>query len=152
LTLGRKPQLRWAAKLDPMPSVFGVAARGGAWVSPQLILSRPFSAGGVNYPVQFLDLGTPRRGSERADARNLIDGAEIRIPWMLLGYADPSSHRKFVARAGGTVKTRTAGPLKITIDGKRLTYRWPGWNRVQFHERRKAGWNTVRAAIRAAAR
>ena len=48
--------------------------------------------------------------------------------------------------------TRTAGPLKITIDGKRTTYRWAKWNRVQWHERRKAGWSTVRAAFRAAAR
>ena len=71
---------------------------------------------------------------------------------MLLGYADPSARLKFVARADGTVMTRTAGPLKITIDGKRTTYRWAKWNRVQWHERRKAGWNTVRAAMRAASR
>ncbi|WP_053227785.1 hypothetical protein [Solirubrobacter soli] len=152
LTLGRKPQLRWATKMDPMPSVFGLPAGTGAWVSPRFILSRPFTAGGVDHPVDFLDLGTLRRGSERADARNLVDGAEIRLPWMLLGYADPSAHLKFVAQADGTVKTRTAGPLKITIDGKRYSYRFPKWNSVQWHERRKAGWNTVRAAFRAASR
>jgi hypothetical protein len=148
LTLGTRPHLRWSSKLDPMPSVFGLPRQPGAWVEPRLVLSRPFSAGGVEHPAQWLDLGTLRRGSERADVRNLVDGPEIRIPWMLLGYADPSSHKVF----DGQGKTRTAGALRITIDGRARTYRWKGWDRVGWHERRKAGWNTVRAAMRSASR
>jgi hypothetical protein len=31
--------------------------------------------------------------------------------------------------------------------GETSGYAWPGWNTVQWHERRKAGWTDVRSAM-----
>jgi hypothetical protein len=36
--------------------------------------------------------------------------------------------------------------------GATAGYSWPGWDSVQWHERRKAGWAAVRAAMLATSR
>ena len=74
LTLGRAARASVDDGEDPMPSVFGAAGRDRRVGLPRLILSRPFTVGGVDHPMQSLGLGALRRGSEHADARNLIDG------------------------------------------------------------------------------
>ena len=159
LTLGpgRRAGLQQAVAMDPVPALFGVGARSGPFVTPRLLLNRPFTvpSTGEQRPPEFLDLGTLRWGSERRDVRTLVAGndrlAEVRIPWMLLGFADPSSHRIYSVRADGKVDTPRVSSIGLTLDGRSAgRYRWASWNRVRWHERRKAGFNAVRRAFRAA--
>jgi hypothetical protein len=96
------------------------------------------------------------------DDRVLADGrggtVELRIPWALLTYADPSSHAIAVPRPDGSVATAHAGPVGIAVApagrpaAAARAYRFAGWNRVRWHERRKAGWRTVARAMAAASR
>jgi hypothetical protein len=109
---------------------------------------------GQQLPPEFLDLGTLRWGSERRDVRNLVAGtgrvAEVRIPWMLLGFADPSSHRAYTVGPEGKVDTPRVASIRLTLNGRSAgRHRWASWNRVRWHERRKAGWGAVRRAFRA---
>jgi hypothetical protein len=78
------------------------------------------------------------------------DGAtvEVRIPWALLTFSDPSSHSVWVAHDDGTVGTLKVSGLRI--DGG--DYTWDDWNAVQWRERRKAGWSAVARAFSRSAR
>jgi hypothetical protein len=79
--------------------------------------------------------------------------ATVRIPWALLGFADPSSRRISVPRHGGTAGTRRVGGVVVTVARagapvlvtRRIT--WAAWNRVRWRERRKAGWPVLRRAF-----
>jgi hypothetical protein len=141
---GRSARLEQSAVSDPLPGLFGVPPASTPWVSPRLLLNRD--------PFDFLDLGTLRWGSAAADVRNLAAGdgrtVELRLPWMLLGFADPSAHRVYHVGPNATVSTSWVRPTAITLDGAPAgRYRWAGWNRVRWHERRKAGWALVRRAF-----
>ncbi len=76
----------------------------------------------------------------------------------MLTFADPSSHRVWVPKADGSVGTLEVGRLGIDVapEGEDAVatngYGWDPWNRVEFHERRKAGWPVVRDAMLDAAR
>jgi hypothetical protein len=156
ITLGPGRKAHIEQSFDPTPDVFGVEARPGKWHSPRLIVDRGFTVPGTGqqYPPEFLDLGTLRWGSERADARNLVAGSgrevEIRIPWMLLGFADPSARLVYNTQPGGKVSTRRVSGVKVRMGGRTSSYRWKTWNSVEWHERRKAGWPAVRRAFRSA--
>lgn len=82
--------------------------------------------------------------------------AVVHLPWMLLGFADPSSHAIFEVRNGSVSLSHVRGVrIDTVLSGGRLlataTMRWPSWNRVPFTERRKASWPIlVRAFHRAA--
>jgi hypothetical protein len=82
--------------------------------------------------------------------------AIVHLPWMLLGFSDPSSHRIFEIRNGSVSLARVGGVrIDVAIPHRRLlasgAVRWPGWNSVRFTERRKASWAIlVRAFHRAA--
>ena len=82
---------------------------------------------------------------------------ELRIPWAMLTFADPSSHRVWVPKADGSVDTLEVGRLGIDVapageDAVSTNgYGWDAWNRVDHHERRKAGWPTVQRAMRTSA-
>jgi hypothetical protein len=172
LTLGpgRRARLEQAAWTDPVARIYGVAHAyvpvnrddlrpgSGAWVSPRLILNRPYTlpSTGEQRPVELLDLGVLRWGTadpraRHYDGRVLAAGdgrtVELRLPWMLLGLADPSAHRVYDAHDDGTVTTLATPAIGISAGGATAAYRWPGWNRVAWHERRKAGWSTLRRAF-----
>jgi hypothetical protein len=82
---------------------------------------------------------------------------ELRIPWALLTFADPSSHRLWDVREGSAPGTRRAGAIRISVApsggaaSAARAYGWRGWNRVTWRERRKAGWPAVRRAMRVTA-
>jgi hypothetical protein len=147
---GKRLRLEQPSAADPIPSVFGTGQRTEPWVSPRLILGRPLTLPtGQPFGPEFLDLGNPRWGG--SDERRLAAGSgrnvELRIPWMLLGFADPSSRTIFTPQATGVTFSRVSG---ISVDGRRYT--WKTWNRVQWHERRKQGWPVLRSAFARAAR
>jgi hypothetical protein len=141
----------------------------GAWREPQMILNRPYTvpSTGERRPVELYPLSPVRVGDEARDERTLVGlrgpVVELRLPWALLGLADPSSRRVTVPREDGTVGTDVlpAG-ARIGIEafdaaGASLGaaspgYGWEPWQRVTWHERRKAGWGTLRDAFAASVR
>jgi hypothetical protein len=173
---GRKATIVRAGFADPTQWEWGVHEKlfpvdmsalrpgSGKWFSPSLILSRPNTvpSTGEHRPAEFKDLGTLPWGAGRSDVRNLADGGrgvvELRIPWSLLGFADPSSRSVFVPRADGTFGTQTVakigfaslGPGGKLTRARALPLR--GWSATTWHERRKAGWPYVRAAFASLAR
>jgi hypothetical protein len=71
---------------------------------------------------------------------------ELRIPWGLIGLADPSSKLRLRPKPDGTMSTEPIERIGINIVGpkgvvaKTSGYAWEAWNRVTWHERKKAGW------------
>jgi hypothetical protein len=171
----------WAAWVDPIAFMYGVVRPyvpvkradlvpdSGAWVTPRLIQNRPYTvpnSGGKLSPTESIDLGAMRWGRDPeaggGDDRVLADGGpttvELRIPWALLTIADPSSRKAWVAHMDGSITTRPVPRIGVAVApaGKPAAtarpFSWHGWNRVQWHERRKAGWPILARAFARAAR
>lgn len=171
--------LRQAAWTDPIGYLYGlvhhyVAVRrsdlrqgSGKWVTPRLILNRPITekGTGVKHPAELVDVGRLRWGTADPAARGFDNRVlvasrghtvEVRLPWMLLTYSDPSSHRVMVPHDDGRVTSQRTGAIAITTvaAGQTLAtagYDWDDWNAVSFHERRKAGWDVLATAFDRAA-
>jgi hypothetical protein len=182
LTLGRRSSsIDWAAWVDPIAFMYGLnhgyvpvhradlVPGSGAWVSPQLIQNKPYTvpnSGGTVSPTQLMDIGRMRWGRDPeaggSDDRVLADGGattvELRIPWALLTLADPSSKLAWVPHDDGSITTQRVAKIGVAVAAAGAPARvakpftWAGWNRVQWHERRKAGWPVLVRAFRAAAR
>jgi hypothetical protein len=65
----------------------------------------------------------------------------LRIPWSMLGFADPSSH---LALGEGTPAERVTSDgigFDLDADGAtgRLDFVWPDWNNTGYRERHKTG-------------
>jgi hypothetical protein len=159
---GRTAHLVIAASIDPISGLYGVG-HSGAFVEPRLILNRAYTvpSGGGKRPVELMDIGHFRWGTADPsapayDGRVLASGdgrtVELRIPWMMLGYADPSSHQVYVLHPNRTVTTQTVGPLTLSVGGSSGSYDWKDWNAVDWHEREKAGWGTLVKAFAAETR
>jgi hypothetical protein len=165
---GDRARIERAASADPI-SVHARTAARGAWVQPQLLLDRARvdSSSGVRGAAELAGLGTLRWGTADPgaagfDGRVLAagDGAtvELRIPWMLLGYSDPSSQLLFEPHADGSIGTSPGGPIGLTLAARGEpaiaagSYAWRRWDDVEWHERRKAGWPALARAFAAAAR
>ena len=172
LTPGRNGRIAHAAWVDPVSvrnrlhtslAEADIAPGSGVWVSPRLVVQRASQHPDTHEPRPFrtIDVGLLRRGNApRAgggDDRVLVADrgttVELRIPWALLTFADPSSHRLWQVVEGGDPSTRKSAGIGISVApaGKPAAaarrYTWAGWNRVRWHERRKAGWPTVRRAM-----
>ena len=87
---------------------------------------------------------------------------EVRIPWMLLGFTDPSSLRvwDYPYEAGKLSPVETEGvrvyPALRSVDtvngsGEQevepLDYGWEAWDTPQYHERRKDSYPLLREAF-----
>jgi hypothetical protein len=164
----RSARLDWAAAADSFPSTWPYFAADGDWAPPRLLLTRPETvpSSGQPLPAQALDLSRLRWGrapeAGGTDDRVLAAGreslVELRIPWGLLTYADPSSHLVAVPHPDGTVTTLRTGAIGLAVAaaGRPVQaakpYRFAGWNRVRWHERRKAGWRALARAMAATGR
>jgi hypothetical protein len=173
---GRSATIAQAAWTDPLLNQYGLGLHmipvdadqlkpgSGVWTRPTLILNRAYTvpSTGERKPVETKDLGTLPWGtgdpSARGfDVRTLVAGTgsvvELRIPWALLGFSDPSSRSVFVAHPDGTFSSRTVKRIQIAAatPGQKLVraraFPLKSWNSVQWHERRKAGWPTLRSAF-----
>ena len=89
-----------------------------------------------------------RNGHRSRTLTTKAGDVELRIPWMLLGFADPSSRTVFTPKPEGGLAFSRVGSIRV--DGRRYT--WKTWNRVQWRERRKQGWSTLKSAYERAAR
>ncbi len=114
-------------------------------------------------PIVLIDVGALPWGSADPedgdfDDRHLIDAdgevVEVRIPWAMLTFADPSSRRVFGVdgrRAGSPTETVERIGISLVRDGEvteTAGFAWEDWNAVTWHERRKGGWETIQKAFR----
>jgi hypothetical protein len=85
---------------------------------------------------------------------------EVRIPWTLLGYTDPSTLRvwDYPYEADGVEAVRNENlrvyPVVRPRGGARavntdpLTYTWEGWEQPTYHERKKQSYAILREAFK----
>jgi hypothetical protein len=144
--------------LDPMPLDFDVPAaeRGptpSGWKPFQLVVDRSLTVptSKERLPVELQNAGLLRHGTwdpadAQADSRSLwhLDGDDLvlRVPWAMLGFADPSSHRVAGKVSPGVTITLSASGSMQTVD--QVT--WPNWNRPYYTERLKQGAELFRNA------
>ncbi|MBK5231792.1 MAG: hypothetical protein JJE13_02265 [Thermoleophilia bacterium] len=168
---GQMATLLQASWLDPLPWLYGIKfdyvpfdeaamkTGSGEWSNPRQILNRPLVVPGVGpQPAEFADAsglrwGTGDSEAEGFDQRNLVMGKgsvlELRLPWGMIGYGDPSSHQVLRGRPDGTLNTERTGRVGITVQAgdqpvlETSGYDWDDWNSVDWHERRKAGWSAI---------
>jgi hypothetical protein len=122
-----------------------------AWQPARLLISHPLRRPdtGQQLPARVATLGplavTRSHGT-----------AVIRLPWALLGFADPSRRRIYTVNPGGVSFSTVSGVRVFVVAGKRTTstrrITWPTWNSVRFTERRKASWPALKSAFAALTR
>ena len=136
----------------------------GAWVHPLQIVNRPYvvPATGEKRPVELHELdslpiasGDP--SSSDFDNRTLVaaDGkvVEVRLPWALLGYSDPSSLMLLEVHPKAAATTLKGGRVGIAVlsDGSDLLttngYAWEPWQSVAWNERQKAGFDDLASTM-----
>jgi hypothetical protein len=153
-----KPNLNYA---DPSLGVF---------LPWKLLLSRPLvlPASGATVPAEEVEIGLLRRGSTdpaSSDYNDLSDWqvhgdtVEVRIPWMMIGFMDPSSRSvwDWPYAAGGFRPVPTAGlqiePKVVTDhqelanDGPPALYQWSPWDVPVYRERLKPGYLRIQNAM-----
>jgi hypothetical protein len=179
LVIGRdRAQLFQAAWWEPTRLQYGPLGAGyievdradlepdsGAWVHPMQILNRPYvvPATGERRPVEVHELGNLRIGSGDPsspdfDNRTLVAAqdqvVEVRLPWALLGYADPSSLALLEVQPKGEATTLKGGRVGIAVlsEGSTLLttsgYAWDQWQSVAWNERRKTGFDELASTMR----
>jgi hypothetical protein len=169
--VNRSGQAYLRDELDPMPLDYRVpaAARGPApagWKPFQLIVNRDLTVPSTRekLPAEIQNAGALRHGSWDAadaqyDSRALWrhDGNDlvVRVPWAMLGFADPSAHRVAVprttARGQATLTTQVAPGVGVTVSASGTDQlvgdvTWANWNRPYWSERLKDGAGVFRDA------
>jgi hypothetical protein len=148
-------------ELDPLPldEAVPATARGPAvpgWKRYELVVDRALvlPATGEQLPAEIQNAGVLRYGTPDQDSRALWysdgDSLLVRVPWALLGYADPSSHRVGVP-AGRTLTTEISPGVGLTVsasgtDQMAGDVTWVNWNRPYYTERLKQGAGQFRDA------
>jgi hypothetical protein len=135
----------------------------GVWNLQKQILNRPLvvPSTGQELPIEEFDVGELRSGTSNPDdpdfdSRSLWaptpEGLEIRLPYQMIGFADPSSRRALRITPNGGV--RTAGVdrvgIALAVDGTEYEtngYSWDIWNVVSWHERPKEGLTEFARAV-----
>jgi hypothetical protein len=132
------------------------ARDSGKWLPARLTTSRALTipTSGKHLPAELFDVGKLRAGpttpyDDHYDSRNMVTFAErtidLRLPWSLLGIADPSSHQALVpAGPGQGASTTTVDGIDVGVVTSRTKARlgrftWPAWNTVRATERVKKG-------------
>ncbi|MFI5935854.1 hypothetical protein [Actinoplanes sp. NPDC051494] len=153
--VARTGQAYLRRELDPVPLDYDVPAsrRGpapGGWRRVELIVNRDLTipTTGEKLPTELQNAGLLRYGTPRDDSRALWyrdgDDLVVRVPWAMLGYADPSKHKVGPRREvspGVAVSVSAAG-----TDQPVGHVTWTNWNRVYYQERLKQGADQVRDA------
>ena len=153
-------------ELDPLPLDHDApeSARRPAvagWKPFGLVVGRALTipSTGERLPAEIQNAGALRYGSldpadPAADSRSLWqfagDDLVVRMPWALLGYADPSSHRVGVP-AGRTLTTQVSPGIGVVVSatGRDQTtgeVNWVNWTRPYYTERLKQGAGQFRDA------
>ena len=133
-----------------------------AWVARRQIVNRPLRlpATGALMAAEFVDVSrliraTTIPGSNAFDAHGELwstsTDVSVRVPWGLLGLADPSSRQALRVQADGTISAVPIDQIGLTIaDGSATAesvIRWDTWQTVRSAERPKAGLAVFSAAV-----
>ena len=132
-----------------------VDLESGVWHPQRLIVNYPLviPTTGQENPAEVFEVGSLRFGTtDPADPEfdSRVSWAasgktiEIRLPYMAIGFADPSSLQALRITSNGEVETETVERVGISVVLDRVLYQtngyaWEGWNAVRWHERPKAG-------------
>lgn len=147
----------------------------GRFVMPRTESNRQrIARDGTVYPARRQEIGTLVRGTTDRTAPDYDSRAEwargegfleLRLPWGLLLFTDPSSRRVVCDRRGagpgdevGTAVTDGVRVLAVAgdatlpaADGRTIPapplYTWPTWEQPTFHSYRKASFDIVRRAL-----
>jgi hypothetical protein len=148
-------------KVDPADLKPG----SGAWVHPLQIVNKPYvvPATGEKRPVEVhefdnLAIGSGDPSSPDFDNRTLVAAqgkvVEVRLPWALLGYSDPSSLTLYEEHPKGPTTTLKGGRVGIGVlsEGSPLLttsgFTWAPWQAVTWNERKKAGFDGLASTMR----
>jgi hypothetical protein len=152
--VGRQAQLLQAGFWEPTGALWSAAdgiPRALTWQPARMLISHPLRRPdtGQRIPARTWTLA-------RLPVTRRAGMAIVHLPWMLLGFGDPSSHRIFEIRHGAVTLARVSGVrIDVAISPRRLlatrAVRWRGWNTVRFTEHRKASWRTLVRAFHLAA-
>jgi hypothetical protein len=148
--------------LSRVPPAYPPGPGVGTWHVQRQITNRPLvvPSTGQRLPVEWFDVGKLRFGTAdptdpRYDCRVTWaagDCVEIRLPYALIGLADPSSLRALVVSRDGALATSPVGRvgLEVAVGSELATttgYAWDPWQTVAWHERQKAGIAAYAAAV-----
>ncbi len=144
------------------------ANNDGRYDSLRVVTNRPrFTVEGLEYAALGYDRGVLKEGPppdgswERLESQGVV---EIRIPWMLLNFTDPSSRRVLqdgpdAETFGGPLGTLTVESIGIIaaardVNGEWVTwpasdepvtqFTWPRWETPRFRERRRPVFDVMR--------
>ena len=162
---------RWGFQLPIVPfrSEYANPALG-LFLPWSLLLSRAVEIPGTGEkkPFEEVEIGRLRRGTNDpslADSDDLADWQadgdvfEVRIPWMLLGFMDPSSHKvwDWPYQARGISPVEVDGVRiepRLVTDGQEVAnksplaiYRWNGWELPVYKERLKRSYWVIAQAM-----
>lgn len=126
---------------------------GTGWSIQRLTLNRDLVVKGRSLPPEFFEVGQLRRGDSDPDASDYdslstwsLHGNrfELRLPWSMLGLADPSSHVAVVPDAQGNPQPAAVDDIPIDIaSGGVVTpvgsLQWDNWQAGEAVERTKRG-------------
>ena len=134
------------------------------WHTQQLITNRPLvvPTTGEQMPIELIEpgrllAGTSDPASPAFDARTTfaVDGTtiEIRLPYTMIGLADPSSLQAYRVADDGSVSTRPVAHVGLDVVVNNIAiptngYAWDPWQSVTWHERLKVGAEQYAQAIR----
>ena len=105
--------------------------------------------------VDLQNAGLLRYGTPAEDTRSLWYAEDgdlvLRVPWALIGFADPSSREVGVPRPP-RLTTQVSPGVRVTLtasgtDQALGTVTWPGWNQPAVTERLKTGAERFRDAV-----
>ncbi|MGZ4582690.1 MAG: hypothetical protein ACXVXG_18795 [Nocardioidaceae bacterium] len=151
------------AALDSIRLDVGAGVRlpdaGRPWHRYQLIVNRPLTSLGHAYPAEYVDVGALREGSWDPRAAGYdslatwrVDGntVRLRIPWAMLGLADPSARTALGEGVPARLVQVPGIHLSFDLDGQKvpMTYTWPAWNFLHYRERVKDGAGVLARAFR----
>ena len=135
----------------------------GAWDLQRLITNRPLTvpSTGERLPVESVPVGDLRFGTSDPDDPAFDSrvtwaaGAvlEVRLPWQMIGFSDPSSRLALAVRPDGALATVAVPRIGIAVAaGRSLSvtrgYSWDPWQHATWHERPKAGREAFAEAVR----
>lgn len=144
----------------------------GLFLPWKLCLSRELylPASRRTIPFEEIDIGPLKHGNSDPDSPNYNSLAdfyveknilEIRIPWMMLGFTDPSSHQVWASPYREnlgyfTAFTSSGLNVEAIITDKNneeleraftLSYDWKNWDEPLYHERKKQSYYLLQSYI-----
>ena len=138
------------------------------WHTQQLITNRPLTvpSTGEQRPIELIEpgrllAGTSNPADPNFDARTTfaVDGTtvELRLPYTMIGLADPSSLQAYRIAEDGSVSTTPVERIGIDVVLNNVVvptngYAWDPWQSVTWHERLKVGAELYAEALAATKR